>query len=89
MSFDVLSFTSIIIFMHHYPLTRGSDLDCSGNANDLSVIIMASSICALIFDYTSEETLLNHPNFDNSSLHNLYKIIARSLASCKQVKFDV
>ncbi|KAJ6673946.1 NEUROCHONDRIN [Salix viminalis] len=61
----------------------------AGNANDLSVIIMASSICALIFDYTSEETLLNHPNFDNSSLHNLYKIIARSLASCKQDMSDM
>lgn len=60
----------------------------AGNANDLSVIIMASSICALIFDYTSEETLLNHPNLDNSSLHNLYKIIARSLASCKQDMSD-
>nr|TKS11118.1 hypothetical protein D5086_0000077200 [Populus alba] len=61
----------------------------AGNANDLSVIIMASSICALIFDYTSEEALLNHPNFDNSSLHNLYKIIARSLASCKQDMSDI
>ncbi|CAK7353824.1 unnamed protein product [Dovyalis caffra] len=57
----------------------------AGDANDLSVIIMASSICALIFDYASEEALLNHPNFDSNTLHKLYKMIARSLASCKQV----
>lgn len=48
----------------------------------ISTVIMASSICA----YTSEEALLNHPYFNSNSLHKLYKVTARSLASCKQVK---
>lgn len=48
---------------------------------DPSVFMMASSICALIFDFTSEEALLNHPNFDYSSLNGLSRLIARSLAT--------
>ncbi|KAG2691426.1 hypothetical protein I3760_08G008400 [Carya illinoinensis] len=51
------------------------------DTEDLSVIMMASSICALIFDFTSEKALLNHPNFDGGSLNGLSRLIARSLAS--------
>ncbi|XP_058002091.1 uncharacterized protein LOC110654004 isoform X2 [Hevea brasiliensis] len=54
------------------------------DANDPSVLMMASSICALLFDYTSEEALLNHPNFDISSLGRLSHLIARSLAFSKR-----
>ncbi|XP_062163182.1 uncharacterized protein LOC133870141 [Alnus glutinosa] len=49
---------------------------------DPSVLMMASSIGALILDFTSEEALLKHPNFDRSSLNSLSRLIARSLASC-------
>ncbi|GMY29228.1 neurochondrin isoform X1 [Fagus crenata] len=55
---------------------------------DPSILMMASSICALIFDFTSEEALLNHPNFDPSSLNSLSRLIARSLALCEQDMSD-
>ncbi|KAF2303769.1 hypothetical protein GH714_023359 [Hevea brasiliensis] len=55
------------------------------DANDPSVLMMASSICALLFDYTSEEALLYHPNFERSSLCHLSQLIARSLAFSKLV----
>ncbi|KAJ0090249.1 hypothetical protein Patl1_12531 [Pistacia atlantica] len=57
------------------------------NTDDTSVIMMASSICALIFDMTSEEALVKNPNFDNNSLNSLSRLIARSLASWGQVKY--
>lgn len=58
----------------------------SVDMEDPSVFMMASGICALIFDFTSEEALLNHPNFDYSSLNGLSHLIARSLATRGQVK---
>lgn len=51
----------------------------------MSSMMMASSICALIFDYTSEEALLNHPDFNYGTLSSLYQLIARCLASSEQV----
>ncbi|XWS72712.1 hypothetical protein CRYUN_Cryun02cG0064100 [Craigia yunnanensis] len=59
------------------------------NTNDLSVVIMASSICALVFDFTSEDTLLNHPDFSSRCLNSLSRLIARSLASWGQDMSDV
>lgn len=53
--------------------------------DDSSDIMMASSICSLIFDYTSEEALLNHLNFDHRTFNCLSRLIARSLATCWQV----
>ena len=47
--------------------------------------MMASSICALIFDHTSEQALLNHPNIDHSTIASLSQLIVRSLATCAQV----
>lgn len=47
---------------------------------DCSNIMMASSICALILDSTSEATLLRHPHFDRDTLINLSQLIGRSLA---------
>ncbi|XAR71016.1 hypothetical protein NMG60_11028091 [Bertholletia excelsa] len=52
----------------------------SGHTDDLSVIMMASSICALIFDTTSEDILLQHPGFDPNYLKLLSQLIVRSLA---------
>ncbi|KAI9106338.1 hypothetical protein K1719_021866 [Acacia pycnantha] len=51
------------------------------NSGDTSSMMMASSICALIFDYTSEESLLNHPDFNHRDLRSLYGLIARCQAS--------
>ncbi|XP_057986062.1 uncharacterized protein LOC110643219 [Hevea brasiliensis] len=56
------------------------------DANDPSVLMMASSICAFLFDYTSEEALLYHSNFERSSLCHLSQLIARSLAFSKQME---
>ncbi|KAL6345454.1 hypothetical protein AAG906_017173 [Vitis piasezkii] len=49
-----------------------------------SIVMMASSICALIFDHTSEQALLNHPNIDHSTIASLSQLIVRSLATCAQ-----
>ncbi|KAL6212025.1 hypothetical protein ACLB2K_017248 [Fragaria x ananassa] len=49
--------------------------------DDPSIIMMASSICTLLFDFTSEKALLKHPNFDDSCLNSLSRLIARSMAS--------
>ncbi|CAL5204978.1 unnamed protein product [Lathyrus oleraceus] len=56
----------------------------SENTDDMSSKMMASSICALIFDYTSEEALLNNPDFNHGTLRSLYQLIARCLASSEQ-----
>ncbi|XP_064954356.1 uncharacterized protein LOC135616812 isoform X1 [Musa acuminata AAA Group] len=49
------------------------------NCKDPSVVMMASSICSLVFDLTSEESLLNQWNFDQSSFEKLSHLIVRSL----------
>lgn len=51
----------------------------AGDTDDLSAIMMASTICALIFDSTSEEALLQHSSFDKRLLNRLSQLIARSL----------
>ncbi|XP_029125303.1 neurochondrin isoform X2 [Cajanus cajan] len=56
----------------------------SENTDEMSCLMMASSICALIFDYTSEEALLNRPDFNYRTLSSLYKLIGRCLASSEQ-----
>ncbi|WJX86885.1 hypothetical protein P8452_69134 [Trifolium repens] len=56
----------------------------SGNTDDMSNMMMASSICSLIFDYTLEEALLNHPDFKHGILSSLYQLIARCMASPEQ-----
>ncbi|CAE6164871.1 unnamed protein product [Arabidopsis arenosa] len=57
-------------------------------SNDNSVVMMAASICSLIFDFTSEDALLKQPNFNRSSLDSLAWLIARSLSSCGQDMSD-
>ncbi|XP_039050992.1 neurochondrin-like [Hibiscus syriacus] len=57
--------------------------------NDQSIVMMASSICSLIFDLTSENDLLNHPGFSISCLDSLSRLVARSLASWGQGMSDV
>lgn len=56
----------------------------SENSDDMSSRMMATSICALIFDYTSEEALLNYPGFNHDTLSSLYQLIIRCLTSSKQ-----
>ncbi|KAL4022114.1 hypothetical protein IC575_015837 [Cucumis melo] len=47
------------------------------DSKELSVIMMAGSICALIFDFTSETALLSNPNFADKSLDKLCKLFSR------------
>ncbi|XP_062110966.1 uncharacterized protein LOC133822599 [Humulus lupulus] len=54
--------------------------------DDPSVIMMASSICSLVLDFTSEDALLGSSNFDENTLNSLSRLIARSLASWRQDK---
>lgn len=48
--------------------------------SDPTVLLMAGSICSLIFDATSEAALLSHPNFELGALNSLNQLILRSLA---------
>ncbi|PON71297.1 Neurochondrin [Parasponia andersonii] len=52
--------------------------------DDPSFIMMASSICSLVFDFTSEDTLLANSNFDQRTINSISRLIARSLASWGQ-----
>ncbi|XP_038696051.1 neurochondrin isoform X2 [Tripterygium wilfordii] len=52
----------------------------AGNTDDLSIIMMASSLCALILDFTSEAALLNQSSFGHTSLRILSQLFVRSLA---------
>ncbi|PHT36769.1 hypothetical protein CQW23_24469 [Capsicum baccatum] len=52
--------------------------------DDVSIIMMASSICSLILDLTSEEALLNHPDFISGNISSLSKLIERSFGMCGQ-----
>lgn len=52
--------------------------------SDSTSIMMASSICSLIFDNTSEKALLRYPEIDIDILHKLSQLIARSLLICAQ-----
>ncbi|XP_026405722.1 neurochondrin-like [Papaver somniferum] len=56
--------------------------------NDQSIIMMASTLCSLIFDSTSEEALVNHPNVGHIILNKLSQLIMRSLATYGQDMFD-
>ncbi|XP_026402246.1 neurochondrin-like [Papaver somniferum] len=58
------------------------------NINDQSIIMMASTLCSLIFDSTSEEALVNHPNVGHIILNKLSQLIMRSLATYGQDMFD-
>lgn len=55
--------------------------------SDSTIIIRASSICSLIFDNTSEHSLLRYPDIGFSVLQRLSQLIARSLLICGQVNF--
>ncbi|PIA52661.1 hypothetical protein AQUCO_01000494v1 [Aquilegia coerulea] len=46
-----------------------------------SVTMMASSICSLIFESTSEEVLFTHPDFELRTMNNLSQLITRSLTA--------
>ncbi|KAL0907710.1 hypothetical protein M5K25_022141 [Dendrobium thyrsiflorum] len=50
------------------------------NSNDPSAVMMASSICALVFDLTSEKNLLNHSEFNHSTLESISQLIIKSFS---------
>ncbi|KAL6534128.1 hypothetical protein OROHE_013961 [Orobanche hederae] len=52
--------------------------------NETSVIMMASSICSLILDSTSEEALLRHPDFNADNLIALSQLMKRGLITSGQ-----
>ncbi|XP_022976133.1 neurochondrin homolog isoform X1 [Cucurbita maxima] len=54
------------------------------DAHEPSVIMMAASICALVFDYTSENALLSNPNFADKSLDKLCRLFSRIFALSQQ-----
>ncbi|KAF5176660.1 Neurochondrin, partial [Thalictrum thalictroides] len=49
--------------------------------SDSSVIMMASTICTLLLDSTSEKALLNHPDFKLNTLSSLARLVTRSLTT--------
>ncbi|PKA47464.1 hypothetical protein AXF42_Ash020193 [Apostasia shenzhenica] len=51
------------------------------SSSDPSVIMMAATICSVVFDLTSEENLLNHPEFHHGALESLTQLIVRSLST--------
>ncbi|KAG7618098.1 Armadillo-type fold [Arabidopsis thaliana x Arabidopsis arenosa] len=53
-------------------------------SNDHSVVMMAASICSLIFDFTSEDAL----QLSRSSLDSLARLVTRSLSSSGQDMSD-
>lgn len=57
-------------------------------SDDPTTIMMASCICVLIFDLTSEKSLLSHSNFDRSILESLSQLIAKSFSQ-EQLSYDV
>lgn len=58
------------------------------NSHDSTTVMLASSICALLFDLTSQVALLNHSNFDSSTLESLSELIAGSFSQV-EVSYDV
>ncbi|XP_059288446.1 uncharacterized protein LOC132041769 isoform X2 [Lycium ferocissimum] len=71
---DDPSFIRLLVALSHW--AEGTD--------EASIIMMASSICSLILDLTSEEALLNHPDFTSGNIGSLSKLIERSFAMCGQ-----
>ncbi|KAJ8536803.1 hypothetical protein K7X08_035204 [Anisodus acutangulus] len=71
---DDPSFIRLLVALSHW--VEGTD--------DASIIMMASSICSLILDLTSEVALLNHPDFISGDIGSLSKLIGRSFAMCGQ-----
>ncbi|KAL9236540.1 hypothetical protein vseg_011196 [Gypsophila vaccaria] len=49
-----------------------------------SIIMMASSICSLIFEDMSQQTLLQYPDINLYILRKLSQLIARSLSICEE-----
>ncbi|XP_057550042.1 uncharacterized protein LOC130828206 isoform X1 [Amaranthus tricolor] len=62
--------------------------DWTEGTSDSTIITRASSICSLIFDNTSEHSLLRYPDIGFSVLQRLSQLIARSLLICEQEMCD-
>ncbi|XP_073133310.1 uncharacterized protein [Henckelia pumila] len=70
-SLDDPSYVQLLLALSHW----------TENMTDPSAMMMASTICALILDSTSEEALLQHPNFSIDNLISLSLLMKRSLAT--------
>lgn len=71
-TFSEASFIKLLGALSHWTEDRGEP----------DSLMMASSICALILDSISEETLIRHPDFSNDDLVSLSQLMKRSLAMC-------
>ncbi|KAM3339965.1 hypothetical protein P3S68_029835 [Capsicum galapagoense] len=71
---DDPSFIRLLVALSHW----------AESMDDVSIIMMASSICSLILELTSEEALLNHPDFISGNISSLSKLIERSFGMCGQ-----
>lgn len=71
-TFSGASFIKLLSALSHWTEDRG----------DPDSLMMASSICALILDSISEETLIRHPDLSNDDLVSLSQLMKRSLAMC-------
>ncbi|XP_073055242.1 uncharacterized protein [Primulina eburnea] len=74
-SLDDPSYVKLLLALSHW----------TENMKDPSSIMMASTICALILDSTSEEALLQHTNFNIDNLISLSLLMKRSLATTDPV----
>ncbi|KAK1405637.1 Neurochondrin [Heracleum sosnowskyi] len=54
------------------------------NTGDLSIIMMAASIAALVLDFTSEDALSRQSGFDSGKLAGLCHLLKRSLTLCEE-----
>ncbi|CAH8328470.1 unnamed protein product [Eruca vesicaria subsp. sativa] len=75
---DLSTFSSLLTALAHW----------ADGTKDPSVVMMAASICSLIFDFTSEEALLKQANVSARSLETLARLIARSFSSAGQGMSD-
>lgn len=71
-SLEEVSFIKLMGALSHWTEDR----------EDPAILMMASSICALILDSTSEERLLSYPEFSNGELVRLSQLMKKSLALC-------
>ncbi|KAF5743342.1 hypothetical protein HS088_TW09G01409 [Tripterygium wilfordii] len=60
---------------------RGEGHRSTGDIDGLSIIVMASSLCARILDFTSEVAFLNHPSFGHLSLYILSRLLVKKFGT--------
>ncbi|KAL8171678.1 hypothetical protein V2J09_023482 [Rumex salicifolius] len=75
--------SALVHLLKNLPLTLLPDKN-----DNITIVMMASSICSLILDILSEEILLRYPDFGSDALDSLSHVIVKSLATCGQEMCD-